>query len=38
MGMSYSSFQGAEVNLSDVDVTVGDFYWGLSLYLKYLDS
>lgn len=38
MGRSCSSFQGAEVNLSDVDVTVGDFYWGLSIYMKYLDS
>lgn len=38
MGRSCSSFQGAEVNLSVVDVTMVDFYCGLSIYMKYLDS
>lgn len=37
MGRTCCSFQG-EVNLSNVDVTVGDFNWGLSIYMKYLDS
>lgn len=38
MGRSCCSFQGVEVNLSDVDVTLGDFYCGLSIYMKYLVS